>query len=252
MLKQFITKKRKMLYGYVNRRFRRDDTFIDPTWWDDTFYSGDICDSRTLAPDKSKLASVYHYASIELLLSQFFHDRQVAITGSTVLDIGSGAGHWLRFYDNLGAAGIHGVEVSKNACTHLQEAFTAHRQIKIVNATALQYFKQSEQAYGLINAIGVMFHITDDMEWEATLAHAHAALSSHGHLVVGGHFGWLDNLFVQKDRDGAINKVLRSRKRWERTLRNIGFSQINFIKNNAYLRFKDTLPENNLLIAKKA
>ena len=77
------------------------------------------------------------------------------------------------------------------------------------------------------------------------------SLRDGGHLVVGGHFGVLNNLNVQFDAESKINKRLRSKRSWEKTLKHLGFRKCVFFKNNAYLFVNDTLPENNILIATK-
>jgi hypothetical protein len=105
--------------------------------------------------------------------------------------------------------------------------------------------------YDIANAVGVMFHIVDDSEWQNTISAIANVLKKGGLLVAGGHFGLLDGLNVQIDKDGGINKRLRSKRRWVRALKEAGFRSIKVYRNNVYLWINDSLPENNILVATK-
>ncbi len=96
-----------------------------------------------------------------------------------------------------------------------------------------------------------MFHIVDDSEWERTIHAIGNVLTPGGLAIVSGHFGLLDGLNVQIDK-GRTNKRLRSKRRWTRVLRKAGFADIKLYKNNAHLWIKDSIPENNILVATKS
>jgi hypothetical protein len=72
-----------------------------------------------------------------------------------------------------------------------------------------------------------------------------------GVFVAGGHFGIFNGPSAQIDVSGNINKRLRSRRNWARTLTEVGFRRVDFYRNDAYLFINDNLPENNILVATK-
>lgn len=240
MLSAFLRKRHKILNGWA-RTLRGDGSAYSPDWWDRRFFLHGVSDRVTIWHGISELTSAYHYASVETLILRELLARQHS--PRRVFDIGSGAGHWLDFYANLGAE-VSGVDVSAKCVEHLRGRYDVH----LGKATdALPYL---EGRFDLINAIGVMFHIVDDAAWRETLAGIHAALRPGGLLVVGGHFGWLDGVNVQWD-EGRVNKRLRSRWNWTRTLRGLGFDRIRIRHNLAYLTAPEPLPENSLLFARK-
>ena len=116
---------------------------------------------------------------------------------------------------------------------------------------ASEILDKLDKHYDLVNAIGVMFHIVEDVEWVNTIKVIGKSLRKGGLFVVGGHFGILDNVNVQIDHNSQINKRLRSRRHWRDTLKKAGFSRVDVYTNNAYLWIDDILPENNVLIATK-
>ena len=119
----------------------------------------------------------------------------------------------------------------------------------IENGKASEIIDKSQVSFNIVNAIGVMFHIVDDAEWMDTIQKVAEVLEKTGIFIVGGHFGYFDGLNLQVDENHQINKRLRSKKHWKHALRKAGFKSVEFYKNNSYLWIKDTLPENNVLIA---
>ncbi|MEM9659456.1 MAG: class I SAM-dependent methyltransferase, partial [Planctomycetota bacterium] len=245
----------KIVHGMLRTYLRRYGGAYEPqTWWDKTFYDVEISDARTISRTKSHISSMYHYASVELLILRHFANHRVGSLGR-VFDVGSGAGHWIHFYQGLGASECVGVDVSQKCVNALRSRFADNDAVTIHHGTCAnalaQLSEQDEQQYDVVNAIGVMFHIVDDDEWRRTIQRIGAAVRPGGHYVIGGHFGFLNNLNVQFDHAGRVNKRLRSRTCWRRELRSAGFRKVSFYANNAYRSIRDLLPENNLLIACK-
>ncbi len=167
------------------------------------------------------------------------------------MDIGSGAGHWIDFYKSLEPQENVGLDVSLSSFRYLKEKYASDTTVKIHHGNALEVIAKLNGEYDLVNAIGVMFHLVDDSEWEDTVGAVGSILRQEGLFVVSGHFGLLGGLNVQIDEAGNINKRLRSIWRWRKVLRKAGFTKIRRHQNNAYLSIKDTLPQNNVLIATK-
>jgi SAM-dependent methyltransferase len=221
---------------------------IDHDWWEAFYTTHEISDAHTVEPGKAPYPSLVHYKGVESIILGQFYNRGFTIEGKTVLDIGSGSGHWITFYRQLGARSVDGVEISSVAATALVDKYKNAPDIRIHNLPAEQL--RSSLKFDIINAIGVMFHIVEDEEFELTVGHLKEMLKPGGYLVVGGQFGCLDNLNVQFDAQGRVNKRLRSRGHWRRLL--LGFESVQVHKNTCYKLVNATLPENNILIARNS
>ena len=240
----------KNALGVYNTFIIKRTTPYTDAWWDETFYASKISDSQTINRSMDRYSTQYHYASVELLITRALFERAKQTQLGSVLDIGSGAGHWIKFYANLGASEICGLDVSQKAVEFLQNEYAHNEHIRLKHGPAHLIVDSFETKFDLVNAIGVMFHIVDDAQWEAPLSTISAHLNSGGYLVVGGYFGWLNGLNVQADKNG-VNKRLRSRFVWKRTLKALGFEDITLIKNKASYEIARILPESHILIAKK-
>ena len=252
MIKQYLTKRKKIIKGiYFTYLKNRGQKYNDKEFWDNSFYTSGISDRQTLSPRKSPISSKYHYASVELLILKTFFNQKIDLSDSVLLDIGSGSGHWIDFYKSLGVEQIMGVDVSKSSMEYLKEKYKNRTDVSLYHGKAVEYIDIIDKKTNFVNAIGVMFHIVDDFEWKETIEKISNLLSKNGIFIVGGHFGFINGINVQFDAENNIVKRLRSKATWKRTLKKAGFSQVQFLKNPAYLHINDTLPENNVMIATK-
>lgn len=253
MLQQFIWKQKRILRGlYWSMTASGLPYDGDSSWWDKNLYAWGVSDRQTIAPNWSQLSSLYHYGSTEVLILRHLLNHAVQTRGISVLDIGSGAGHWIKFWQNLGAKSVDGLDVSSLSVKYLRSQFLHQGDVRIHHGPAKDVMEGLNQSFSVVNAIGVMFHIVDDDEWLDTISAVAKSLKPGGLFVIGGHFGWLNKINVQIDANARINKRLRSKRHWISALRKAGFDTVDLYRNNAYLHIRGQLPENNILIARKA
>jgi SAM-dependent methyltransferase len=225
-----------------------NSSYAPQKYWDAYYSQEPVVDATTIDHGKELIPTRIHYNAIEnIILSQF--DRQeLPIAEADVLDVGSGAGHWLKFYLGMGAQSVTGVEVSNGAATALRRAFSDDARVTIVN----DYINSApiHRDFDIVNAIGVMFHIVDDGIFEASVEKMKSLVKPGGCMVVGGAFGLLNNLNVQYDTDGRVTKRLRSYGRWKKLLGPSWTTRR--VINRSYRLVNATLPEANVLFAVKA
>jgi SAM-dependent methyltransferase len=257
MLREILLKTRlyraaKIANGVYRTWIRRDASAYDPSsWWDRSFYTQGVSDAKTISSQHGGALAAYHYASVELLILRHLVNHGIDVRGASVFDVGTGAGHWIDFYLGLAAGSCLGVDVSERAVEHLCGVYRDESRVEVHCGLFQDVLAASDARYDVINAIGVLFHVVDDDDWDRGLAVIADRLQPGGHLVVGGHFGILDNLDVQFDEHNRSNKRLRSARHWKRKLRALGFDEIAIHRNRAFLFVEQPMPESNLLVARK-
>lgn len=252
MVEQFLRKHAKVARGAWNTYVRRRGQIYDSReWWDESFYTEGVSDRQTISQKKNQISARYHYTSVELQILKHIFNYDIEIEGSTVLDIGSGAGHWIDFYKSLGSSKTIALDVSLEAVNYLKAKYDGRLDVTIRHGKASDLIAEFDWRFNIVNAIGVMFHVVDDSEWTDTVQKIAGVMKQNGLLVVGGHFGLFDGLNVQIDRNGIVNKRLRSKRRWNTVLRKAGFKNTWIYRNSAYLWINDPLPENHILVATK-
>ena len=225
-------------------------------------------DRHSISTTQSELHSKFHYNLVENNIIEFLVDHDYDVADLDVLDIGSGTGHWLRFWEDLSANSVTGIEISETAFKKLQTKFKGHENIRIILGDISSDTFHLDRKFDVINAIGVMFHVTDDKLWERAIKNLCNHLKGGGIAFVGGDFGLLtrnvqfhmtdnfetwDELNAKKvggqSRSLLVNKRLRSKRYWERVIKenNCKILKIKGAKvpNNIHT------PQNNLLIFKK-
>jgi cyclopropane fatty-acyl-phospholipid synthase-like methyltransferase len=248
-LKTQIRRALKISNGLYLTFVKRKNRPYSDKWWDDSFYTEGLSDSKTIGQKKPGLPAAYHYASIELIIAKLLWQQRFGIVGSHVLDIGSGSGHWIHFYRNLGCEQIQGVDVSEKSIEFLSNRFRQDSKCQFFRGTAIEFLNSTNNVFDIVNAIGVMFHIVDDGEWERTLTKVSEKMRNGGILIIGGYFGIIDGINVGFNTDSTVNKRLRSKWRYFRILRKLGFSMIKIKRNRVALDIDVRLPESHILIA---
>jgi SAM-dependent methyltransferase len=224
-----------------------------------------LSDSETISATASALDTRYHYNAVENTLLAYFAGRGRR-TARQVLDVGSGAGHWIDFYlQALAAEQVVGVEISAVAVEALSGRYADDPRVRVVEADIAAVAPGIEGAFDVINAIGVMFHIVDDGLWRRAVGNLGSLLAADGVLVIGGQFGrTTQNVqFHSTDRFASweefrearsdvtlVNKRIRSLRDWRRCADAAG------LKVDALRRTPGnpaiTTPENNVLVLKRA
>lgn len=249
LMKQTMRRRKKLLRGLAATYVRGRVDPQDDGLWEERWSAG-VSDRQSLNADRDVLSARYHYASMELLITRDLHKAGRDLEGATVVDLGSGGGHWVAFYRSLGAGRVIGSDLAKAPVEHLAERFAGDEAVEVLHGSAEEVLIGQE--VDVVNAIGVLFHVVDDERWRRALVAAGEALRPGGLLIVGGHFGWLPSVNVQFAPDETVNKRLRPRWRWERELRAAGFSSIRLHRNPTYALIGASQPENHLLVAERA
>ena len=182
-----------------------------------------------------------------------------------VLDVGSGAGHWVDFYlDVYLAKSVTAVEFVPQMAEFLREKYASRPEVTVLQADVATDPLPARE-FDIVNAIGVMFHIVNDDLWRQAIARLLASLKPDGLMLVGGDFGdeTRDVQFHRTDRfeswrehDAApypatlVNKRVRSLHEWTRVAGELGATVVEVIRSDATPDIRT--PENDLLVLRHA
>jgi len=227
-------------------------------------------DRITIAPHAHSLHAKFHYNATENSIIKCFVRHPVR-DAPAVLDIGSGAGHWIDFWlATFNASFVCGVDISKTCVEALRSKYAHSKNVVIVEGDISQSDFSLDRKFDVISAIGVIFHIVEDDLWHKALINLCNMLSDDGVIVVGGDFGWITQnvqFHVTDDFDdleqamnslgGAysvkeiyFNKRVRSLRQWKTAAAKAGLHVQQVARTPRYSRI--VTPENNIMVLKKA
>jgi len=175
----------------------------------------------------------YGYTSGIIAYAMVEHEH----TPTSVLDIGSGFGYWLRWYRDVFKVEPLGVEIGSSQTEELKG-----EGLNVVNSDVLEFLEQHDEKFNTINAISVMHHILPDEKREKVLEHFESKLEKGGIIIIGG-------LFEKKQRQysvslGKVYKRCWSLSRWQKAMPN--FNTKLYV--NPSCTWRDIIPQNNILV----
>jgi SAM-dependent methyltransferase len=197
----------------------------------------EFSDRVMIWPDFDPLFARHHYISVESGVIEYFAANRPPSQPS-VLDIGSGAGHWIDFFlEHFDASRVVGLEISERCASQLRTKYAAAHRVEVVEDDVSRPGFDLGQRFDLIVAIGVMFHVVDDGAWALAIQNLSSHLKDDGRIVVGGEFGLRtrDVGFASLDEFSSwdeflttaapvplVRKRVRSLRRWRTTARRCG------------------------------
>jgi SAM-dependent methyltransferase len=226
--------------------------------------SGSLEDSETIAPGADPLRTAYHYNAVENAIMDCLA-RQLLPSPLTVLDVGSGAGHWIDFYRRVFAASsVVGLELSALAAEGLRAKYADRPEVEIAEGDVSDPGFSLERTFGLVNAVGVMFHIVDDERWQRAVSTLARHLEPGGLAVISGQFGRATRNIQFHRRDdfsswdefrspasdvALVNKRIRSLRRWRSCAEAAGLEIVR--RQRAQTSRAIPTPENNVLLLRR-
>lgn len=140
-------------------------------YWDKIKFNSD---KSTVSPNWDDLSIRYHYNFIENSIIQNIKSC------NNVLDVGSGYGHWINFYQD-----VYGAEVEA-----LDPGLNEYKCVK--HRCVIENF-ESQKKYDVINAIGILHHIIDDKKISKAIQICYNHLCVGGYFIIGTRFDFMDN-----------------------------------------------------------
>jgi SAM-dependent methyltransferase len=238
--------------------------------------SGSVLDSMTIGTVSEPEARFHYNASENSIIRALSARDQVNQPPAvwrfaqqrrdwSVLDIGSGTGHWVDFYlDVYLARSVTAVEFVPQMAGFLREKYRDRAAVRVFEADVAESLPATE-SFDIVNAIGVMFHIVDDVRWRRAIGNLAGALKADGVMLVGGDFGdatrdvqfhRVDEFASWREHDAAsspprrVNKRVRSLEEWTRTAHDAGLAVVDLIRSDACNMIRT--PENDLLVLRRA
>ena len=147
---------------------------------------GEIDDLTTITRRANPWKARYHYNAVEnAILEWALHAPFPA--QPAVLDVGSGAGHWIDFYRSVfDARRVVGIEFAAPAADALRTKYSAQSAVSIAEIDVSADLELGER-FEIVNAVDVLFHIVDDGRWRHAVRNLGRQLSSGGSLVIAGN-----------------------------------------------------------------
>lgn len=132
-----------------------------------------------------------------------------------VLDIGSGTGHWLRYWRRRGAEPV-GLDLTEHAVAELARTLA---DVPVVLADVSQGVPFAG-SFDVVSAMNVLLHIVDEQQWNRALRNLGDVLNANGRLLA------IEPMVVHHWWGGPVDASSSSRSRtigeWRAALAGVG------------------------------
>lgn len=236
----------------------------------------ELSDRATVAHDADPWYARFYYNSIENLIVRFVADYDLRLDDAEILDVGSGAGHWIDYFRCL-TDGSHvvGTDLSRAAVDVLHKKYANDPNVEIRRHDIARAEPLATDCFDVINAIGIMSHIVEDPIWRDALRNIERMLKPSGYCIVSGHFGLISRAIQFHNRDEftrwseytslvsptellelsrrnhvLINKRIRSVHRWKKTAAEVGLKCVRVYRNRTPRPL--VVPEGNIMILRRS
>jgi SAM-dependent methyltransferase len=126
------------------------------------------------------------YRVRRLVLRRALGRAGIRVEGSTVLDVGSGTGFYVRTWLALGAAQVVGIDLSDAAVQALRAEFPTAEFARDDIAEASEATRS--RLYDMVSAFDVLFHIVDDERFNRAIGNLAQITRSGGYLLLSDNF----------------------------------------------------------------
>lgn len=219
--------------------------------------NGELDDASTIGSGVSPARVRYHYNGVENAILE--HALRSGLPARpAVLDVGSGAGHWLAFYrDVLDASEVVGLEISGPAADALAAKHAADPTVEIREGDVAAEGFDLGRTFDIVNAVDVLFHVVDDGAWRRAVLNLARHLRPGGRLLVAEYVplvthdaGFRRPSALRGEDPGAgdviLTKRARSKSAWRACAREAGLGLVD----SARIRKASSVqtPANRLLV----
>lgn len=187
-----------------------------------------------------------------------------------LLDVGSGTGHWIDFMrDVFYAKQCIGVELAGQMAAFLREKYAGNPDVTILERNVCDDDFGPTTLGGpvdYVTAIGVMFHIVDDIRWRQALRNLAGCLNIGGLMFVGDEAGaqtrnkefhhsdsfrtWREFKQAAASKDEVrVSKRVRSIADWGAAAMDAGLRVVDVVRSDREPVI--TTPENDVIVLEK-
>jgi SAM-dependent methyltransferase len=128
--------------------------------------------------------NAWQYRALERRVRWFVRRHHVLDGVTSVFDVGSGTGYWVRVWHALGVSRVDGCDLVPAAVERLEAEFGARGDRFVASDIGAAEAGLPTDGYGLVSVMNVLLHLTDDEAFARALANIASLVAPGGRLLL--------------------------------------------------------------------
>lgn len=124
------------------------------------------------------------YRALERRVRWFVGRRHLLDGVTSVFDVGSGTGYWVRVWHDLGVPRVDGCDLVPEAVERLNAAFGPRGDRFVASDVGAADPGLPDEWFGLVSVMNVLLHLTDDEAFRRALANVAGLVAPGGSLLL--------------------------------------------------------------------
>jgi SAM-dependent methyltransferase len=124
------------------------------------------------------------YRALERRVRWFVRRHRVVTGRSSVFDVGSGTGYWVRVWHELGAARVDGCDLVPDAVERLEAEFGGRGDRFVASDIGAEEPGLPAGPYDVVSVMNVLLHLTDDAAFRRALGNVAGLVAPGGSLIL--------------------------------------------------------------------
>ena len=125
------------------------------------------------------------YAAQAEALVDLLNKWHIDLKGKIVLDVGSGVGFYVSFFQSYGAHHLVGMDIAESGIRHLRMKFPQY-EFHLADIGSADVVL--DRRFDLVSVIGVLYHLIDDNQFERALYNLVRLTKVGGYLIASDRF----------------------------------------------------------------
>ncbi len=127
----------------------------------------------------------YLYKTQKDCLDEILVRWKIQVDGKRVLDIGSGTGFFVEYFHNLNAGSITGLDLTQSSIDFLEQKYP---ELTFLTIDISNENVGVQGNFDIISAMGVLYHIVEQVHFQKALKNLCNLLSPGGYLLITDSF----------------------------------------------------------------
>jgi SAM-dependent methyltransferase len=114
--------------------------------------------------------------------------HHIKVKGKSILDLGCGSGYFIKYFSDLGAGSITGVDISPTSISRLSLVYPSYKFVEGDIASDVLSLDGLDHTFDLVVAFAVLYHIVSEEGFDTAIKNIRKLAKVGAYVLISGNF----------------------------------------------------------------